>query len=849
MDTNDDSSGSAAGRKAPRKLRKRHVPPSAEKGDEDTNLEDEEDEEMTRRFSPVKRTSLPILPPIFTRRRSSFNPFSTPRDYGSSAARQQQQQRLSSWIDEDTIHGPKVKKPRSSKRYSIRESWPLRAMAPTLPRLHQHQQQQAAALLTPGGQQHDLLAAGYVGIPPLPGRMLPRPPRPAVVVPRASQSVTTPPGVKSYSPQKKQGSPTKPQPAARMRNASTDSTLSQILRSTERRLQESGPSGVAVRNRMMAAGASSPTAKTYNTASVGETTPVRQAGCEPGTHQSPFSASHLDTTPSPTRSSARSWQRAAAADEIPTPPQSPVSSDPDSLLAEASSIRDEDDITMAQTALRSPSRAQNGRSTVATMRPHSPDSSVSSSLSTVYSEDETQEGTTQLTSCIPAACSRTYQARHRLAQPRTTRSCLRLQKQHRETSWTGGWALPTGPGLNRPPRLRSGTMGQENAGTPPMSLAPPNTTTALSFQDRDAPSPLADRLGGTTPTWLAEKPAVFVTSPSTAGMSTPPTIVRMLNYDGLIHADSNRAPDSPKAYPPPLNLRPRRSSPTLGNKSTAFDDGDDGDPMPLLPGSPEMALVRPLRGTKGGCGVSPGDRDSIPILHEMPGRAPSPVSSEYSEYPEEDGGGGSPSRRSLVAGGRRLLPTAAPAANRRHRPQAQEETETTTHDVGSTVAALRRMNSQISAYSTTSSQHSASSTTAAAAADPTKLRGGGCSVPAKAGSTRHYLALGNNNASSRRTSHHYSGGRSVGTVIEEDGCSSEGGEKENGGECFDLKMPRPDLTFNENTSGRPGTVYSPPRRPASGTARKTALLPWRGSEESLGLYDQDGFLISSPLRA
>ncbi|KAK3403085.1 hypothetical protein B0T20DRAFT_343343 [Sordaria brevicollis] len=193
---------------------------------------------------------------------------------------------------------------KGKRRDWIRESWPLRTRTPTVPRLdgdyqelagsqsHQSQiqgQQTQASEQRAAEQLETETMTGRLGIPSTDsGRrairsaygamqgMLPEPPQPAVVRGQVGAGrgvfvvqhrhtksepqqrilrITNP----SLSPTNSPSRPPRTQSTSvNNRQVSTESTLSQILRSTEKRLQEGGSSGVSRRNRATIAAASGP---------------------------------------------------------------------------------------------------------------------------------------------------------------------------------------------------------------------------------------------------------------------------------------------------------------------------------------------------------------------------------------------------------------------------------------------------------------------------------------------------------------------------------------------------------------------------------------------------------------
>ncbi|KAL1862571.1 hypothetical protein Daus18300_008531 [Diaporthe australafricana] len=343
------------------------------------------------------------------------------------------------WIDDDALHGPEVSPTKSSTRRSrlkswgasIRESWPLMTPSPTLPQLPQfgggHDGQQVGAAEHEGVamsryRNHDD-ADGRRFVPNLPPplvaatkqsppRQLPKPPGQALLAANANTAGLRPVGnwngtgpVVSGSPRGRglsyykyedtdqavnnSGSPRSKTERGvgvgtgvigpRGRRPSADSTMTQILKDTEKRLQDGMATGVAMRNRS----SSSPTKRPPGLGPDGLTVALVRS---------------RSRTPSPTKGSRA--PHGAASSHVRQASQASVVSEPDSLCGPPSP-------TLPYHGLTSPSRSKASQQ----MSPHkrrpslvpSFASSVSS-LSTIASE--TEEGaltpnTTAPSSSIP----------------------------------------------------------------------------------------------------------------------------------------------------------------------------------------------------------------------------------------------------------------------------------------------------------------------------------------------------------------------------------------------------------------------------------------------------------------
>lgn len=305
--------------------------------------------------------------------------------------------RKPSWIDEDALHGPKVGAGRGlsrgvelaggagGKRKKSRGSWPMRNRAPTLPRLHHTihgypylmsgaRDGSSEALLGESQFRTTLAATGmdYAQLRAS-SRILPELPKPALIanrdrrVARPSVSMGYVYGV-SKIPQPIVSSPVSPgrlTPTTptrhRGRQRSTDSTLHDILRSTEERLRE-GSVPATIRSRR--ATASPPRA------SLDEVSRPREYGV-------PLSRSR---TPSPKKTASK--QLFTPGHKRQGSHQS-VSSETDSIGGEECPDSD------APAGLTSPSRNQRkSGAEKPVLQAQSVRTSLSSELSTLYSEDE-----------------------------------------------------------------------------------------------------------------------------------------------------------------------------------------------------------------------------------------------------------------------------------------------------------------------------------------------------------------------------------------------------------------------------------------------------------------------------
>lgn len=381
-----------------------------------------------------KRISLPVLPPVFSKRESlNLSPFLANDDRERHNREKQrgrevyQMRRKSSWIDEDTLHGPNISPQKAVKRgwsswlggsgslhrkLSSRRPFgdTLVVGSPTLPSTensgeafspHRRGRPLTRDPSTPRDdtklmegprpvfqisplQQHTSTRIAIPAIvtttPP------PKPPSMVIHIPRQRHSIT--PGPSKQAAGNTDVRSSRPLPTSR-RSTPADAELTKILRLTAVRLQDGNKSprrlsllqqvngGGHVAARESFAGADS--VVDSNTSS-----PAKSQRSAPAVLCAELEAnevSHPRSLP-PTPRHRRQVS------------QTSITSEPDSLVATATARMSQSELT---TALSSPSRSV--KITGSPMqeelqqlpRPYSPASSLSSALSTLYSEVEEQE--------------------------------------------------------------------------------------------------------------------------------------------------------------------------------------------------------------------------------------------------------------------------------------------------------------------------------------------------------------------------------------------------------------------------------------------------------------------------
>ncbi|CAH0058878.1 unnamed protein product [Clonostachys solani] len=181
------------------------------------------------------------------------------------------------------------------------------------------------------------------------------------------------------------------------------------------------------------------------------------------------------------------------------------------------------------------------------------------------------------------------------------------------------------------------------------------------------------------------------------------------------------------------------------------------------------------------------------------------------------------------------------------------------HSVGSTIAELRRTNSVVSSYSVTSLASTFLSDTAAESASVPSIRGTGGSSPLRTNSksaaagNRNYLSLGGMNALKgnrevRQQQSSVARSRSALTGLEKTEANKENQVVNLRTVRFEtLDHPREGRLGPSSTVPLPNTTSIAPGSSAGDQARRAQPQHQSNqSIESTGLYDKDGFLIPSP---
>ncbi|KAK0626989.1 hypothetical protein B0T14DRAFT_562849 [Immersiella caudata] len=763
-----------------------------------------------------------------------------------------------SWIDADALHGPEIRpQPKEKRRSRPGDSWPIMGnRKPTLPNLYHASQGypyedrlNEDALF---GIDHIRSAYGQLRMY---SRILPAPPRPAVLAsrdrkPQHIRTISTPINVNRYALDDAQNQAIGP-PAGyiqqvrslpntplrhRPRQASTDSTLSEILRSTEKRLQEGG---MSARKKYRLANSPSEMGTSreclLDQTKVVEAVEVEEPPLQPRT-PSP-------KKPTATRSMTPGHKRQDS--------EASAASESDSLLDELLF-----QVPDCPSGLTSPSRKHKTSQPEAQLAPvQSTRTSISSALSTVYSEDERSEGATTAANTpgvnTPGGISPEHiNAENIKSIMVSPESVADPFSPTARPSTSHGWPAKNKgqdlfrESLKRSQNLRRMTLGQTLRLPPEVKLPPcplPSGRRSPSFKSIDysalrRPEPIGTR---------ARSPSPSSKTPIKADDVQPTAPAKKLSAIVL----------------PPPSTAPRTASP----KNTRVEEAQNRHSW-----SPLQATT-PSRSHSRASTASP--------LHLT--RSPSTTSSIYSQDPDPDPVSSVPA---LFTSPSRSAPTPTLPSRPSH---------AHTSSLTATVAELRRMNSCISEASTVVDNTPATNLgnihplLRDSVFSPSKRRSG----------SKHYLSLGDTSPrspQSRNTNLSLKGRESplgsvtlggslqrrVGgtrVVSRKMSCSpvrlegegkgeGEGEEKENFSldqdEGGGFKTPAVEFTFavyedwgDEKDSQNGLRMGGGNNSNANGAVCMTPAAKRRrydsrraGSEESLGLYDQDGFLIGTPAR-
>lgn len=744
------------------------------------------------------RISLPIIPPVFSRRPSlNLAPFRDVHSSGGQSQRTERERgrellelrRKSSWIDEDALHGPRISKPRSKpsllslrRKLSCRQPLTNSTMlgSPTLP----HAEHKSN--LGTGPEESNSAAQSTAGTRcSSSGTVLygPRPEPPTLSTKQAGPSASQEPltamqterdtnKIVFEAAHQLAGQSRLPNPQRLPRNCTSATGLSDILQLTAARLQDGNMS--ARRQTMFAES----TARKIQQL-------VR------------FEGVHIEDSDavSPTRSQ-KSTPDVVELEAKETSPQKLLALGPFkkpnhdrhvSHVSQFSIVSEADSLVVSnrnsqpdvQTALSSPSRHERAKELVQAeqaqeLRPTT-SGSESSALSTLYSVDEEAETSPTKSAVI-----------ERIVDVPMS------QQSHERHDRSPKFPFENG-GSPRMGRLRRGTLGQFHGPRPmprPESLAMPASPIGKTDKPRETSLHFSIYTVEDDPFIARSSPSqdspplsqVFKVLPGNVKRletgSKSRDSIRIVDYKPAMRVTKATGTPTPSTkslritLPPPYVLRPgsptpdasdRRPSPTLSSRSagsSANESSSNGD----------------RNSVAGGMGYStttlltiPSPESSPTKSDERPGSRAGfrcdPLTATGDELDDAERDLPNYKNNKSMSRSRLLGPqTRLPSDGSVYSQEEEDEEEDRlpplrsagnrdSAQIASVVAELRRMNSQISQASAYSTASTASSNTLAATVIPEEigsptlpaLRGGGFSPGKKGGPTgasRNYLSVG-----------------------------------------------------------------------------------------------------------
>lgn len=842
----------------------------------------------------------------------------------------------STWLDEDALHGPAMNvSPGKGKgkealasgagtvrsrmgrswRRSFRESWPLKTISPTLPKLAQFSTSPRVASheaffgdmqqpppVPPHGSggggvgtrfQTNQLAlhhAAELAAPEFPAetqysppRQLPKPPRQALLAasaevagraherssswngPKSAGSVPQSRGSSYYVYEDGERRAMTPSESSRLstgarrsRPSSSGSTLTEILRGTERRLQ--AQRGVTKTGRNSAG--SSPSRRSLAPSAMERTRP----GSLPIDVGNGSSSTLIGTTtpsPGPLRPFRPYHSRGDS--------QSSIASEIDSLLLRLS---DPSAGLGAYQSLASPGtggglsslqqqlvRRSSSRSSMVSSIADASDDGQDRSLSTIEDLDETADetrttsppGTGNRSADMDKMAGLRSESSRSADDPFVSLRGTSPMTNERVASW--GPARPVSRGgphaFKDAPRLQDGAFFRAEVTL--QSLRSESPLSVISANSRISPEPRPHRFSPDNRGYRAQTPqsgrssaqdAVYLTAPTSAVSSTATLHRRSLS---TVHDDEEEDGEgtpvpcisltSPgekdKASPGATrlsDLRVQASSPTLGRSR---------DRTPDMP-PPSQALPRSTVAHLSSFYDSYADG---------PSSSSDALSRSSSTANRREGRKVPDSSSSAAATGKELQKVDAlgeltmlfhgddSGARRKVRPLSTSTVRLVPPEdarLPQTIAQLRRMNSQLSASSNAASGYSEASSTAAVLPTLREETGKFVSPPRQKEARRNYLAVGTSPPKHVTGESKYSG-------------NHNDKENERIGDVG-VKLSKVEIGGEKGSPSRQGVERT------FGTPARTIHLrvgersPERKSEESLGLYDADGFWVSPERR-
>ncbi|EXM34041.1 hypothetical protein V3481_002611 [Fusarium oxysporum f. sp. vasinfectum] len=779
---------------------------------------------MSRSVSRLSLSLPPVLPPLPT-----YNSFTF---FGGNGKRG----RSSSWVEEDRFHGPRVSRSRRDSLFS-RDGWLGRA--PTIPTLMTDddlEKAQGSQELEQGIKVQKRQSAETL-----------KPSKTAPELPMPEDEAQT--------------SPVRAPSRARVRASVTDTDLRDILRSTEQRLRDGTSRSPSKNSR------SSPTKRSPQKISSVRSTPRKNSPTKtPHSHKTISSEDSTNTTgtvrisripPSPTKR--------ATIHVVPTDAQSrqvstsSIGSAANSLIAEAtqelvlpgglsspSRMRGhqwdapEDPSPEKQNPQKKTSHKQSAKEDSPDRRA-SQDSQASSSLSTLYSANDPEEKdqpdpfVERKTPGFMSSESRGSLFGNRASHKRGRNLSISIP---------GGQSI-----FNKTGQLRPSFVSTQAVGGPPISsyLQPPPER----FQRNDTYSRDQDGIA-----------LAFPVSNSYTSILTPS--VTTTEGDSTLSL-GNRMSESPKPEVPervrPLLQENRHSVATVPSPSTMTSSPfDEQDMLSLLMGTaPKRALPEPPKH------IAQVDQIVMPKpVSPMPRREfsqhlrqmSSTANTIYHDEPPVDSPSaistGSPLRRS-ISRSKKDMPNLAPP------------TVPSMGSLGNSIMELRRMNSMVSSYSGNSLGSSVNepdsptlpmlnltSSFSRRTINPVTPR-------ASMSGRQNYLNLGSPNKNSsgsvvppmptRPLSQSRSNRSNLGVEIREDDIDEGKENQEPSSTSSGLRETRRSANMGRDTRD----LSRAPSKTKLGTVSELIAESKRDSKrksvDSIGLYDADGFLKSSPVDA
>ncbi|KAM5344974.1 hypothetical protein ACJ41O_010836 [Fusarium nematophilum] len=787
---------------------------------------------MSRSASRLSLSLPPVLPPL-----PSYNSFTFFSGNGKRG-------RSNSWVEEDKFHGPKVSRSRRDSLFS-RDSWLGRA--PTLPSLMMDddpEKGQASEQQDEQGEQSTQAQKRHSGVDAL------------------KPSRTPPELLPTTQAQELPASPVRIPAQTHVRPSVTDSDLRDILRCTEQRLRDGTSRSPSKNSRASPQKIPSPLKMSPPKGSIHRLSPAKT----PRTHRSASSEDSTGTvrisrlTPSPSKRSTihaiptKGHTRNASISSIGSAAQS--------LIAAATQELG------LQGGLSSPSRVRNRQwefQEIKNPRTKSPEeesserrssqeSEASSSLSTLYSANE-PEDKEQPDPFVEKKTPGELRSENRssLFGPRALRSRTRTMS----VSFPGQLAPINTQGLLRPSSVSTQAVGGTSLA---IALQPPD------YNLRDDRFTARDREG------IA---LAFPVSNSMTSMVTPS--VTTTDEDSSLPLDDRRSESSGSELARRIRQHPQdRSSLATGvpnsptTTMTTSSPFDEQDMLSLLLGTaPRRALPEPPRH------IAHVDQIAMPApLSPLPRRD----FSQQLRHMSVASGEASPHNEDSMVDDPSAISTGSPLRRSLSRPLRDPPAlpppaMASMGSLGNSILELRRMNSMISSYSSTSMASSSfnepdSPTLPVLTSNFSRARTISNPRMSTASGRQNYLNMGSpkKNASgsvsvppvpTRPLPPSRSSRSNLGVEIREDDIEDA---KENGPE---LKMPRLEVATATGLreTQRSGNLGRDTRdsllttrttgKTKLGAVSELVVVESRGvvqrqSAESIGLYDKDGFLKSSP---